>query len=235
VEFTLIAPGDIISYIAMCQAEGVSLQRGMNYRLRGTQSVILMSIRKGAPYQDQVLENGTVLIYEGHDIASRKGVPNPKRVDQPFSLPSGKMTQNGLFFEAAQRAKVGASPPEVVRVYEKIRDGIWAYNGTFELVDGWKERSGPRQVFRFKLVLRRNVDPDLPQISSDLQHNRLIPSAVKLEVWKRDRGRCVICGSQDNLHFDHDFPFSKGGTSLLSKNIRLLCARHNLQKSDKIE
>jgi hypothetical protein len=145
------------------------------------------------------------------------------------------LTQNGLFFESAQRAKVGASPPEVVRVYEKIRDGIWAYNGTFELVDSWKERSGPRQVFRFKLVLRRNVDPDLQQTSSDLQHNRLISSAVKLEVWKRDRGRCVICGSQDNLHFDHDFPFSKGGTSLLSKNIRLLCARHNLQKSDKIE
>lgn len=40
--------------------------------------------------------------------------------------------------------------------------------------------------------------------------------------------------SKDNLHFDHILPFSKGGTSLKSENIQLLCARHNLQKSDKI-
>src|SRR3989339_628268 len=38
-----------------------------------------------------------------------------------------------------------------------------------------------------------------------------------------------------NLHFDHDLPFSKGGTSLTAKNIRLLCAKCNLSKSDKIE
>jgi 5-methylcytosine-specific restriction endonuclease McrA len=57
---------------------------------------------------------------------------------------------------------------------------------------------------------------------------------MKVEVWKRDGGKCVFCGSRDNLHFDHDLPYSKGGSSLLAKNIQLLCARHNLQKHDKI-
>jgi HNH endonuclease len=66
-------------------------------------------------------------------------------------------------------------------------------------------------------------------------HTRMIPSAVKLEVWQRDKGQCVICGGNDNLHFDHDLPYSKGGTSLTAKNIRLLCARHNLSKSAKIQ
>jgi hypothetical protein len=37
---------------------------------------------------------------------------------------------------------------------------------------------------------------------------------VKLAVWKRDKGSCVLCGSTKNLHFDHILPFSKGGTSL---------------------
>jgi hypothetical protein len=37
-----------------------------------------------------------------------------------------------------------------------------------------------------------------------------------------------------NLHFDHDIPFSKGGSSLTGANVRLLCAKHNLEKSDKI-
>jgi 5-methylcytosine-specific restriction endonuclease McrA len=68
----------------------------------------------------------------------------------------------------------------------------------------------------------------------DLPNNRLIPTQVKLEVWKRDGGKCVTCGARDNLHFDHIIPYSRGGSSLLAKNIQLLCARHNLQKHDQI-
>lgn len=33
----------------------------------------------------------------------------------------------------------------------------------------------------------------------------------------------------------HDLPFSKGGASITAANVRILCARHNIQKSDKIE
>ena len=62
----------------------------------------------------------------------------------------------------------------------------------------------------------------------------MVPSGVKLEVWKRDKGRCVKCGAVDELHFDHILPFSKGGTSNKAENIQILCARHNLEKRDKI-
>ena len=65
-------------------------------------------------------------------------------------------------------------------------------------------------------------------------HSRLIPTSVKLEVWARDKGQCVLCGSKENLHFDHDLPYSKGGTSLTAANVRILCMKHNLQKSGKI-
>jgi len=62
----------------------------------------------------------------------------------------------------------------------------------------------------------------------------MIPTSVKLEVWKRDKGKFIQCGSENNLHFDHVLPFSKGGTSLKAENIQLLCARHNLEKRDRI-
>ena len=52
---------EIISYIEMCQREGASLQRGMNFGLGGGHSVILMSLRPNAPYQDELIENGSVL------------------------------------------------------------------------------------------------------------------------------------------------------------------------------
>jgi 5-methylcytosine-specific restriction endonuclease McrA len=64
---------------------------------------------------------------------------------------------------------------------------------------------------------------------------RIIPSDVKRDVFKRDQGKCVICGDSENIHFDHDLPYVHGGTSLSAKNVRILCMKHNLQKSDKIE
>ena len=45
----------------------------------------------------------------------------------------------------------------------------------------------------------------------------------------------IFVGAADELHFDHVLPFSRGGTSLTASNVQLLCARHNLQKSAKIE
>ena len=63
----------------------------------------------------------------------------------------------------------------------------------------------------------------------------MIPSAVKLAVWKRDDGRCVVCGASDELHFDHVIPYSAGGSSITADNVQILCARHNLEKSDRIE
>jgi hypothetical protein len=234
---TQIFPGDIISHAEMCVAEGgVMLQRGMNFKLRGGTSVILMSLRKGAPYADRIEDDGQVLIYEGHDLP-RNLAKYPKEVDQPQFTPAGKPTENGKFYDAAIRYKDGLHAPELIKVYEKIKDGIWVFNGVFELLDSWIEESEGRNVFKFKLqVTDKTIDEKEKRVVElkDLDHNRMIPTTVKLEVWKRDKGQCNHCGSKDNLHFDHILPYAKGGTSLKSENIQLLCARHNLQKRDKI-
>lgn len=218
----------------MCAQEGVNLQRGMNFHLHGKTSVILMSLRAGAPYADRVEEGGGVLIYEGHDTPKIQPNVNPKTFDQPMTTPSGRLTQNGLFFEAAMKFKREGVEAELVKVYEKIHSGIWVYNGLFRLLDAWLETSNQRKVFKFKLELTGDsLDVNLRQ--NGIDHSRLIPAQVKLEVWKRDKGQCVICKSKDNLHFDHIIPYSKGGSSLTAENIRLLCARHNLAKRDMIE
>lgn len=228
-------PNAIISYIEMCRREGVSLQRGMNFGLGGNHSVILMSLRRNAPYDDQLQDEGTVPIYEGHDEPRSSRVPDPKRVDQPERTPAGGLTQNGLFWRAAEEAKASLRPPERVRVYEKLRQGIWSYNEVFHLVDAWRQESNRRQVFKFKLVAVEGEDNlDLPA-RLDAARRRVIPPQVKLEVWKRDDGRCVLCGATDELHFDHIVPYSRGGTSLVAENIQLLCARHNIQKRDQIQ
>ena len=232
-----IYPGDIVSHAEMCIEEGVSLQKGMNFRIKGGTTVILMSLRRGAPYADRLENDGEILIYEGHDIP-RNLAKNPKSVDQPDYTPRRTLTENGKFFQAAAKYKDGKESAELVKVYEKIKDGIWAYNGVFELIDAWIEKSEGRNVFKFKLhVTDKTIDQkEKREIElKDLDHNRIIPTSVKLDVWKRDKGQCVQCGSKDNLHFDHILPYSLGGTSLKSENIQLLCARHNLQKHAHIQ
>ncbi len=61
-----------------------------------------------------------------------------------------------------------------------------------------------------------------------------IPSDLRKIIWKRDKGRCVKCGSENELHYDHIIPLSKGGSST-ENNLELLCQTCNLSKSDKIE
>ena len=206
--------------------------------MRGTESVILMSIRAGAPYADRIEDEGRTLIYEGHNVAQTGDALYPKKVDQPERNPGGSLTQNGLFAEAVQKYKAGLAPPERVRVYEKIRTGIWVYNGLFELVDCWTEDADGRRVFKFRLHFAEVDEGDLSVSAPAAQEDdRIVPSWVKLEVWKRDKGRCVYpaCGATSGLHFDHIIPYSKGGSSRDPANIQILCGRHNLAKHDKIE
>ncbi|MDE6585519.1 MAG: HNH endonuclease [Clostridia bacterium] len=232
--------GDVISYNQMTMEEEFSIQRGMNYTVSNKgYGIILMSVRSDAPYEDRFEDNGTTIIYEGHDVQANycpKGKA-PKQMDQPMKLPSGILTENGKFYQSVLNFK-STGFAKTIKVYEKIKSGIWVYNGYFRLIDAWIEKSGVRNVFKFKLeMIDEEIDAkvaDKPTVL-ELEHNRLIPTQVKVEVWKRDKGRCVKCGSNVNLHYDHIIPFSKGGASTTAANIQLLCAKCNLRKHDNIE
>ena len=225
----------IMAYIEVCQREGgANLQQGMNFRLQGHHSVLVMSVRPNAPYADRIEEDGHILIYEGHNEKRSPACRHPELVDQPAFTTNAKLTQNGRFRKAALAFKNGEQLPERVRVYEKLKKGIWSYNGVFHLEDAWIEQSGPRKVFKFKLSAVQGEEDDSLPVPMDPNPGRVIPTAVKLNVWKRDKGKCAECGSTVQLHFDHIIPWSKGGSSTDINNIQLLCAAHNLRKSDDI-
>lgn len=223
---------DIFGYDKLVAAEKANFQAGMNYREGRHYSIVLMSVRIGAPYADAIDPVTGIVSYEGHDVKRFSGGPDPKSVDQPRTNPSGSLTENGKFYRDAIDFKTGKrKKAKLVKVYEKITKGIWSYKGFFELIDANIISEGKRKVFKFSL---NPVEKKTFGRVVALPHNRLIPTSVKVEVWRRDGGQCVQCGSQKNLHFDHDIPFSKGGSSLTAANVRLLCAKHNLEKSDKI-
>ncbi len=226
---------EIIPYIEMCRREGVSLQRGMNFGLGRNHSVILMSVRPGSPYADRFEDDGSTIVYEGHDIPRSPQIQNPKVIDQPEFSPSGNRTENGKFHLVAQEHKTGRRPPERIRVYEKLKQGIGSYNGVFHLVDSWQEQSNGGNVLKFKLIAVEGEEDFSVPVPEHSKVRRIIPTAVKLEVWQRDGGKCTKCGAIEDLHFDHIIPWSKGGSSNTPDNVQLLCGKHNLQKHDRIE
>jgi 5-methylcytosine-specific restriction endonuclease McrA len=65
------------------------------------------------------------------------------------------------------------------------------------------------------------------------KNSRSIPKAVKYNAHQKSNGKCESCGSVYKLEYDHQIPFSFGGTNGVD-NIRLLCRNCNLRAAIKI-
>lgn len=75
-----------------------------------------------------------------------------------------------------------------------------------------------------------------------MDNNRMFSDSIKLEVIKNNLKKnngsicCEIChdrlNSIDECHFDHIYPYSKGGKSSF-ENCQILCSKCNLSKNDK--
>jgi hypothetical protein len=87
-----------------------------------------------------------------------------------------------------------------------------------------KERQQERRIRRAKTLM---AQADLPPEG----RRQPISGEVKLIVWRRDGGRCVRCGSREELQFDHIIPVVLGGGND-EANIQILCGPCNRQKRD---
>lgn len=227
---------DILSHRDLCNFEDVqTLQRWMNYRLNPQYSVVLMSRRSNAPYNDKILDDWITIHYEWHDVPNTKELTkDPKELDQEQYTKSWWLTQNWYFIKSVKWYKNWLHQPEIIKIYEKLLPWVWSFKWFFNLIDYIIKFDWKRNVFVFTLTLNDNNSINVKS-SNKIAHNRLIPSEIKKEVRKRDWWKCVLCWSDKNLHFDHDLPFSKWGSSITLQNIKILCAVCNLKKSDKIE
>jgi len=80
---------------------------------------------------------------------------------------------------------------------------------------------------------RRRIDRALDAMGAERRaagpRREPVPEAVRRQVFRRDGGRCVACGSEELLQFDHVIPIALGGAST-AENLQLLCAPCNREK-----
>jgi hypothetical protein len=80
---------------------------------------------------------------------------------------------------------------------------------------------------------RRRIDRALDAMGAERRaaapRREPIPEEVRRRVFRRDGGRCVACGSEELLQFDHVIPVALGGASI-DENLQLLCAPCNRDK-----
>ncbi|MBL7161817.1 MAG: HNH endonuclease [Anaerolineales bacterium] len=123
---------------------------------------------------------------------------------------------------------------------------LWFYKGNVYWLTG--DHANPHRYSKeqIKLLIFEIFDKDrkkferlkkLYSVSVDenkgIKRQR-ISERVRIEVWRRDNGQCVRCGSREKLEYDHIIPVSKGGSNT-TRNIELLCEKCNRSKGNKIE
>ena len=90
-------------------------------------------------------------------------------------------------------------------------------------------------------TLKILIEPEFVPLETSVQQaedskeiaERYIPSSVKISVWRRDQGKCVQCGLNEKLEYDHIIPVAKGGSNT-ERNVQLLCEKCNREKHAKI-
>jgi hypothetical protein len=85
-------------------------------------------------------------------------------------------------------------------------------------------------VFERRQRKRRKLEHAHATVAGTKAEKRaVIPREARQTVFERDAGRCVECGSNFELQFDHVIPVAMGGANTV-ENLQLLCAPCNKAK-----
>jgi 5-methylcytosine-specific restriction endonuclease McrA len=112
----------------------------------------------------------------------------------------------------------------------------WEHRGC-----GTLHEAGPIPPRECDVCSARRVQTDLepgwtrvgtvPRTQRRRAGRKAVPGSRRARVYERDGGRCVQCGTTENLTLDHRVPIAKGGSNRAS-NLQTMCEPCNLAKAD---
>ena len=126
----------------------------------------------------------------------------------------------GILTESRAKALV----QEMASEYSEAISMLWHWG------DG--EGGGLLDIIAQELELstsRVNIKP-----KADSYKKKRISHSLRMQVYERDKYRCVTCGTHLNLTCDHIYPESLGGETSLS-NLQTMCKSCNSKKGTKVD
>lgn len=134
------------------------------------------------------------------------------------------------------RSAIDRQKIEPVRICEHRGRHWWWHRDRFYSVDTDLDAS---DVIALLQQREKRQKARLERAHAELRGERDAPirkpisASVRHEVWRRDQGRCVDCGSRERLELDHIIPLSAGGSNT-TRNIELRCETCNRRKAASI-
>lgn len=129
----------------------------------------------------------------------------------------------------------------------KLKEPTTRFSTKYEI--NYTSPKGRNSYSKDNVYSNLDIEDEISEIKKNIKNKKSRQYIIKKErskmsnsfrykILKRDSFKCQICGSSAKdgvkLHVDHIIPVSKGGRTV-KNNLRTLCDRCNLGKSDKIE
>lgn len=181
------------------------------------------------------------LIRQLHGEEFRKGEKNYRlilKVDRLSQVEVWAVLSTSHFKQSAHTPMRAATKDNLGSTKSKVARSkyYWAYQGkVFETTDPDLTADDVLALVN-ESANRRRLQLEkahaLQAMTAELDNSprrKPIPQDVRVTVWQRDGGRCVECGSNEELEFDHIIPLAMGGANTL-RNLQLLCRPCNRRK-----
>jgi len=200
-------------------------------------TVLDLSINK----QSEAMVKGVIAPLKNIDSATKDHLGSALFIKKAISFGSVRKAEKVFlmkkdewdeFIENTERIDYGEVVNKLFKIFGNILE--YAKNKNFEKEALDETEAYIRSIDNLKEVFfMAGENINKLELGIRPEVNRHISSDVKQEVWQRDQGHCVQCGSQLNLEFDHIIPVSKGGSNT-ARNIQLLCEKCNREKYNNI-
>jgi hypothetical protein len=150
-----------------------------------------------------------------------------------YALASGKRTFDARWRKVQVDAILAVQAESPVALLRDDERAYWVFKDCFYWED---ENLSAEDVKALVLQRIRRRERQLATAHSLMRAEEAgqalrppVAIEVRRAVFERDGGRCVDCGGNFDLQYDHVIPFSLGGATTVA-NLQLLCADCNRSK-----
>ena len=154
-----------------------------------------------------------------------------------YAIQTGKRVFSVRWKADAANAISAAQKENPVSLLSNGKKTLWYFHDCFYWDDDGLDREDVKALV---LQRERRLQQKLQTARSLMRADEAgrptripIPADLRRVVFERDGGRCVECGSNFDLQYDHVLPVALGGATTV-ENLQILCANCNRRKSDSL-